>query len=259
MSIGIYPPPPTPSTDYFLEVAKGNVTGHTFMTAMGERESMGTTASGEDIWRGTATSIPTPADAGVQMDVVSTSAEDGAGGSTGVLTLSVHYLDAVGDEQEEIVTMNGTTPVPLNAANVRFVNDIHALTVGSNGVAVGVIDIYLQGSATTIYNMIDAGGNQSLVPHRMVPRAKTLYLQHWHATEAQNKRVALRIRSTDHNGVLIPGVFIFKDTTYIRLAATGPMPLHTVIPALSIVKVSGWAAVSGAESSCGWGGVLVDD
>ena len=256
MGLTVYPAPIV--ADFKTRVLLGEVPGYSIMNAMGERESIGTTVTGEDIWRGTATSIPAPSASGEQMEVVSSDAQDGVAGS-GVITLRVEYLDATGAEQTEDVTMNGVTGVPLLASNVRFVNDMYALTVGATGVAVGTIDIYQQGDATAIYNMIHLGGNKSLVPHRMVPLAKTLILQSWKATEAQAKRIAYRIRSTDMNGTIIPGVFCFKDTAYIKQATTGEMPLSASVPALSVVKVSGWAAQVGAEGSCSWWGYLVDD
>lgn len=257
MTLQVYPEPF--KMEYYAAVANGDVTGHTIMNAMGERLAMGTTATGEDIWRGTATSVPMIADAGVQLEVVSSDAEDGAGTSTGVLTVRIVYIDASGNQQTEDKTMNGLTGVPLDEANVRFVQDVYALTVGSVGVAVGNITVYLQGAASTVYNMIALGGNKSLVPHRMVPLGKTLILKGWHATEAQGKRVALRIRSTDMDGVLIPGVFCFKDVGFIKATSTGHIPLNIKIPALSIVKVSGWPAVVGAETSCSWWGLLFDE
>ncbi len=221
--------------------------------------NVGTTSTGEDIWLGSADVIPIPIDAGEQMEVVSSDNADNGATATGVLTVRVEYLDASGDEQTEDVTMNGTTGVALTATNVRFVNDIYALTVGSNGVAEGDITIYKQGASSTIYNFIENGGNKSLVPSRMVPNGKTLILQSWQATEAQSKRQSIRIRSTDMNGVLIPRVFCFKGVAYISKSTTGNIPVTANLPALSIIKVSSWALVSGGEVSCSWWGVLVDD
>jgi hypothetical protein len=254
------------NTDFFLEVAKGNVAGHSIFSAMGERVGFGTTASGEDVWRGndltpaptSDTTIPTPAPAGEQMTLVSESDADNGATATGVLTVELHYLDDTGAEQEEIVTLDGTNPVNTLATDIRFVNDMYSLTVGTNGVAEGHIKIYKTGTAGDVYNMIALGGNKSLVPHRMVPLAKTLYINEWHATEAQGKRVVFRLRSTDHHGVLVTGAFQFKDTMYLNKTALAA-PLSVVVPALSIVKVSGWAILAGAEGSCGWKGILVDD
>jgi hypothetical protein len=253
-----------------LATSAGFIAGVKIMSAMGEREAMSTTSQGEDIWRGnelsavpsapaSTTTIPTPADAGEQMTFISENDADNGATATGVLTLRMEYLDASGDEQTEDITMNGTTGVNTTATDIRFINDLYSLTVGSNGVAEGNIRVYKTGADTLVYNMIHIGGNKSLVPHRMVPLGKALIIKSWHAEEAQGRRVAVRVRSTDMNGTLIPGVFCFKGTTYLKQTTSGEISSNTKIPALSIVKISGWAAQAGAEVGCCWWGTLVDD
>ncbi len=254
------------TSGYLVEVARGNVSKQTLWHAICERESIGTTAAGEDCWRGNELSpaptshvlIPTPAPAGEQMTVVSESANDAAAG-TGIQTVRVNYLDASGDQQSEDVTLNGTTPVNTVATDIRFVNDFYALTVGTGGVAADHVKIYKTGTVGLVYNMIHQGGNKSLVSHRMVPAGHTLVLLWWHAEEAQGKRVAVRIRSTDFDGVLHAGTFLFKDPVYINKAATGQLDLYALIPALSIVKVSFWPDAAGAEGSASWTGILIED
>lgn len=250
--------------DFFLEIAKGNIAGHTLLRGYGEREDVGTTITGEDVWLGTATTVPAPAAAGEQITFVSTDDEDGgAGTDTGTLTLRMHYLDADGNEQSEDITMSGLTIVNSIATNVRFIQYIHTLTVGSNGVAVGTITAYKFGDAATIYSMIKVGGNMSLLTHRMVPLGKTLYITSFYATSsgktAQDQQLALRLRSTDHNGNLHSDVFIFKDTCYLKDAASSRnYKAYIKIPPLSVVKVSAWADVGGAEISASWEGILIE-
>lgn len=36
------------------------------------------------------------------------------------------------------------------------------------------------------------------------------------------------------------------------------LPLAVAVPALSIVKVTGWPLAAGADISCSWSGILVD-
>lgn len=247
------------TTDPHTQIALGNVQGQRIFRAMGERESMGTTVTGEDIWRGTATTIPMPGVAGEQMTLVSSNDADNGATATGVLSVEIHYLDDTGAEQIEVISLDGTTPVHTVATNMRFINDLHTKTVGSNGVAEGDIIIYKFGAATTIYNLISIGGNKSLVPNRMVPIGKKLILKAWHAEEAQSKRVNFRIRSTDIDGELLQGVFLFKDVAYLKQSTSPQNSLNVLVPALSIVKVSGWSSLAGAEGSCGWWGILVDD
>ena len=249
--------------NYLLNVGKGQVEGTTTMSAMGEYESGNVDADGQDVCRhedvGGPVRLPQPPDVGEQMTLQSTSQADNGTSTTGALTVRIEYLDADGVEQTEDVTLNGTTIVNTVATNIRFVNDMYTLTVGSNGVAEGNITIRAFGGAvaTDMYNMIALGGNKSLVPHRMVPLGKTLYLMQWHCAEANNKRAVFRLRSTDMNGVIIPGVFCFKDTCYVNGNPSGPLQLDAVpVPALSIVKVSYWASATGGEGSCGWWGYL---
>jgi hypothetical protein len=251
--------------EYLVEVGKGNIPKMTTMSAMGEYESGNTEAAGNDVYRGEQVGgpsrLPTPVSSGEQMTVVSDDTADTSAG-TGAQTIRIEYLDATGAEQTETITMNGTTGVNTVATDIRFVNDMYSLTVGSNGVAEGNITIIKLGGTigVDLYNMIAEGGNKSLIPHRMVPLAKTLYLMEWHCEEAQLKRAAYRIRSTDMNGVLIPGVFCFKDTAYLNRTTSGARSLHAIpVPALSVVKVSYWAIQAGGEGACGWWGYLVDD
>jgi len=254
----------TIENNFYEDVARGLFAQNSIMSALGERESIGTTSTGEDIWRGNElasaptshTTIPTPAAAGEQMRIVSESAADNGTSATGVLVVRLAYLDASGDEQTEDVTIDGTTGVNTAATDIRFVNDMYAISVGSGGIAAGHIYLHKTGTAGLVYNMIAAGGNKSLVPHRMVPRAKVLVLKGWGASEGGGKRVNVRLRSTDMSGVLRSGVFCFKGETYLNQSTSPEMALNIAVPALSIVKVSGWAAALNAEVGCHWWGIL---
>ena len=241
-----------------ISVAQGLVPGAEIFSGFGERDVINTTAAGEDIWLGAATTIPTPADAGEALFIVSDDAADDVDAGTGVRSVEIHYLDANGLPQAETVDMEGLTPVALDATNVRFVQRIHTATVGSGGVAAGDITIYKSGDAAAIYSMIQAGGNSSLVPHRMVPAGKRLIVYGWHATESKTKEVAFRIRTTsDDDQVVHPGIFLFKDSMFLS-NTTMDNRIAFAVPALAIIKVSGWAVVGGARGSCGWDGILID-
>jgi hypothetical protein len=260
------------TTDPVIQIAGNFVTGQKILRGLGERDTIQTTVTGEDLWRGnelsntpaslaSTTNIPIPADAGEQMSVISEDANDTSAGS-GVQTLTVSYLDAAGAEQTTTVTMNGTTAVPLTPTDVRFVQDLQSLTVGTGGVADGNIRIYKTSDATLVYSMIATGGNQSLVPSKMVPAGKTLILREWVASESStNKRCRVRLRA-DCNNEVPPvrqaGVFLFKSV--MALDGSGvQMPLAYTVPELSIVKASAWALSAGSEVSVHWWGVLIDD
>ena len=235
--------------------------GH--LELMGERESIAVVAAGEDVWRGSASSIPIPDQTnGVQMTLVSTSAADASGG-TGIRTVEVHYLDGNWDEQTETITMNGTTGVNTVATDIKFVQDIHASTVGSGGVAAGVVTIHLTGTPATVYDVIDAGGNMSLTMAKMVPAGFNLYISNWTASVAGNKPTFTRLRSTDHDRVLYNGgspVFIFKDVAVLETAPftrEWPREERIVVPPKSIIKVSVWATQAGGFVAASLVGELI--
>jgi len=250
--------------NFLTAVLRGDVPGYSVMNGMGEFESGIVDVDGADVCRaaevGGGARLPEPADAGEQMTVISTSLEDGPG-NNGILTLRIEYLDADGLFQTEDIVMNGTTAVDTVATDIRFVQDMYALTVGPVGVAQGDITVIKKGgaAATDLYQFIVAGGNKSLVPHRMVPVGCHLVLKSWSATEGNNKRAAFRLRSTDMNGLLLPGVFCFKDTTYLDGSTSGDMSIGVIVPALSIVKASYWSIIVGSEGSVRWWGYLIED
>ncbi len=255
-------------SNFLLEVQKGNVLKHSVMSGMGEFESGNVNVNGEDVARtedvGGPARLPTPDSAGEQFTIVSDAAADNASGS-GVRTVRLYIIRASdGAEHTEDITMNGTTGVDTVITDGMFINDMHGLTVGANGVAQGNITAVKKGGtvADDLYQFIAEGGNKSLVPHRMVPAGHELYLVSWHCTQSQaGKRAAYKIRSTDMYGVLTEGVFNFKDPLYLGGPdSSGEISLfYTPTPEYSIVKVSHWSDNAGTEGSCGWYGVLVED
>jgi len=82
-----------------------------------------------------------------------------AGGGTGIRTLRIDYLDALGVRQSETVTMNGTTAVLTTATDIGALLGLTAATVGSNGSAVGTVSVTNVGNTTT-FGGLAIGTNQ---------------------------------------------------------------------------------------------------
>jgi len=246
---------------YKLQVQSGLIPGVSILEAFGERDGMGTSVNGEDIWSGNELTpaasalIPIPPDAGDLMSIVCEDVNDTIAG-TGIQKIEIHYIDPDGIEQTTIVDTNGGTVA--TGILMRFVQYMHTTQVGSNGVSEGSIKIMKTGgsTATDVYNMILEGGNMSLTTNRMIPAGKTLYLQEWDNSEGNNDRVFMKIRSTDSGGVIFPRIFIFKDANIVRGSSSGQMAVAAICPEFSIVKVSGWPTSSGAEATAGWWGYL---
>ena len=155
-----------------IEIARGRVEGAQPVAVTGV---LTTTGAVTDImiFPGSTVKDPSVAPAGgVQMTLVSTSAQDGAAG-TGVRTLRFNYLDADLNPQSEIVTMNGTTPVLTTATNVRWVGDLTGLTFGSEKHVVGNITVTNSG---TRYKYLDAEARATRSTAFRVPAGKRLII-----------------------------------------------------------------------------------
>jgi len=236
------------------------------LQAIWERENIDKVTTGVDLWRGTADALPVPDQTTwEQMTLVSTNAADDDGG-TGINTVYIHYLDVNWEQQNETVILDGENPVNTIATDIKFVQDIHAVTVGSSGVAVWNITIYQTGDDTIVYDMIEAWGNMSLTISKMVPANKTFFLTRWTASATwAGKPIFLRIRSTDHHKVLYNWgnpTFIFKDTVTLEWWGTFVREWDTderiQIPAKSIIKISAWAVQSWANVAGSFEWELID-
>jgi len=252
-----------PNEDFKAKVLKGDVPGWSILRGFGEREGMGVPTNGCDVWRGNDSGvggddlIPLIDSAGIQISVKSSSANDTSAG-TGVRTIRLHYIKADGTEDSEDLVMNGTTGVTTTDTDIVHVQTLHALTVGSNTVAAGNITAYATVGGD-VYNLIALGGNMSMTMPRMVPAGHKLLVMGWDAEISSNDRIAFRLRSTDDEGVLIEGVFLFKDAAYMAKSNSGQLQALFTAPAFSIVKVSAWPDQTGGECSASWWGYLVAD
>jgi hypothetical protein len=175
-SLDQYPPVggmlPVMSQDYLYGLAEGDIAGHTPFAKLGYNAAVGATE--EDIWT-QSTVYPWIGAAGVALEVVSGDANDTVAGS-GIQKVRVGYLDTDYSSQSQIISMNGTTPVPLTDTTILRVNSIRATQVGANGVAAGLITCRLVGGAATIYRAIVAGYTRGRGAVYTVPLGKTLYL-----------------------------------------------------------------------------------
>lgn len=120
-----------------------------------------------------------------QRSLKSSSANDTAAG-TGARRVKVTYfaIDSSGvvtGPFSEIVTMNGTTAVPLVATNVCFIERMDAVSVGSNNNAAGDITLYANNDGTgTAIAVLAASDNQTFLGHHYVAtgaRCKILDVQ----------------------------------------------------------------------------------
>ena len=154
--------------DFYLEIQRGNILGMKIYTIPGRSDGVSQTAL-EDI-----TQIPgvtvLPRPGGIQLEIISTSANDDVGGS-GVQSVDIHYLDPAGVEQEETCPTNGLVAQLTVKSDFADIQWMHTRAIGTvGGVAAGNISLRGVGGGT-VFEYIKAGGNQSLTCRYVVPTA----------------------------------------------------------------------------------------
>lgn len=247
------------------EIARGNIDGMSDFIGFGERDHISETQQGCDLWGGTATSPPWPDQlGGEQMMVVSSNHDDRLTG-TGIQKVEVDYLDAIGHEQYETINMNGTAFVRTVGTNIRFVNAIHAMQIGSGTVSSGDVSICANGTLVTTYSMIPIGGNMSLNSQRMVPYGKTFYLYEWTAsavdqTAAATQAARVRLRATAIHGTRVAGVFLFNDTAQLNNSFYAKkFAIPKKIPQLSVIKATAWVNGTALYVAASYSGCLEEN
>jgi len=214
---------------YEHEIARGNVRGAYPYGAYGKLTTSG--AATDVLIRdddGTTLVVPQ----GVQLSIVSSSANDSAAG-TGARTVVVEYLNGDLDYSFEVVTLNGTTPVLTLATDVRWVQAVHMATAGSGGKAAGNITA-ANGGVT--YLKILAGERTTHNSFTRVPRQRRLFVTQMYAGSSSGSsasRVLVEAVSTQVNGLdqsetglyyKVAGIALQDSSATLTL--TAPLPVN---------------------------------
>jgi hypothetical protein len=172
--------------------------------------------------RATTYTEPTVA---AQLEVVSSSTSDTAAG-TGARTLRIVYYDeACAGPFTTDVVMNGTVAVATAATNIRFVESMYLLTVGSNGTNVGTITLRGIGGGA-IVGSIAASDGRTYWGHHYVATGCVSQIQELTAGMTLS-RGGVFLRSID---VLTAGAFERQITATQRLGGaltTSVAPLES--------------------------------
>lgn len=227
--------------DYLRDICRGGVVGASVFRCVGRNQDVDDVR--EDVWEPGGEYVFPPG-GGIQMRIVSTSASDGVGG-VGIRTVDIHYLDADGNENIEVVTLNGTTPVNTVATDIWRINDLHAKTAGTSGDAAGQISL-TNTAGTITYAFIETSGNRARQAVFTIPAGKKGFINEvWIGGNSEGGSAAnfaegyLRT-TTDYSGTeVLPGIFNFKWCAIVAsTTAVSEMECPIVVPALCDIKIS---------------------
>ncbi len=163
------------SEDLALQIARGTIQGHRVVHVFGYNPDVDSGAQ-ETVW--TYGGLYQHAPTAITMTVSSDSANDAAAG-TGARTVYITGINGTGGEVDEIVTLNGTTPVSTTH-QYSEINRAIVLTAGSGGANAGALyvgsGVVTAGVPATVYGHIAVGENQSLMGHWTVPADHTGFI-----------------------------------------------------------------------------------
>jgi hypothetical protein len=243
----------TSSMPYTMDIAEGNVTGHTAWSKHGYNAASGT--SPETVWAGSTGLYPFLA-AETQLTVESSNnVEDKAGGA-GALTVYVNYLDDAFAQKTATATLNGTTPVNLSAADVYRVQNFRVATCGANGVPTGNLSLKAGG---VTYGYIAAGFNKARTMVWTVPAGQVLYITQFIASAVGTKYARLINRANYDNKlntVLARGMFMgYTEALLLNSTEVVNFDPPTRLPATTDLKIDVIAEAAGVNTSVqlrGW-------
>lgn len=257
------------NNEFLIEVAKGNVPGHSLIHQYGRNPDTDPAASatavpvGRDLWHGgiagAAAWVP-PTDARIHQ-LASTDDEDGgAGTDTGALTCHVGGLDTNYKLVEETVTLNGTTDAPTAKA-YRMIHHMEILTAGSAGRNLGVITATADTDAT-VTDQIPVDRNHSASAMFMIPAGKTGYLLDWGGDLFRTAGVAT---TADLFLMEMPtgGVWAVRDDGAVVQASfphfRSPHEMEITFPAKALVKVIADPSAVAQDMGGSFSLLLIDD
>lgn len=224
------------SKDYFVGVAEGDLPHHSGFWRIGWNSAVGTVE--EDVWYG-GTYVYPPSSAHIVV-ARSETTNDGPGG-TGIQTALVTYLDNNYIERTTTVTLNGTE-IDLVATDIYRVNSLKALTVGSGGVAAGLVSLHASSAASPIYRAISSGYTRARSAFYTVPAGITLYVTDVTAGVGANQKTAARLTLRANYDPIIGSTlsffFPFWEQTIVDQGYTQHFPVPIMFPEKTDVKIS---------------------
>jgi len=198
--------------DFLVEVGKGNIEGHRIITIRSHSHLIDTFQ--QIVWCLPTDYVFPPA--ATLMNVSSSDVDDIAGGA-GAWNITVFGLDTDWVEQQEVIQMNGQTPVSTTKQYLR-INGLHGKDAGATETNEG--DIHIGVGATTAgvpkttYNIICAGEGNSLTGLYSIPVNHTGFLMTGRCGTADNKIVDFKIR---YRGTIIGENRMWKNMRHLHV------------------------------------------
>lgn len=255
------------SSDLMLDIAKGNVEGHSALNKFGRCTNLDSGVD-TDCWDGANPTtdqdtviLPTVARTHV---VTSTDSNDTAAG-TGMRTMTLCGLidwDTV--QACETLTLLGSFSVTTTNEYVA-INRMHGVTSGTSGPNAGIIAARAL-TDETISAQINASEGQTQMAHYCFPSIQTLYMTKYYASFNKSGGATGTVDIT----LLVnpepdsePSNWLTKHTQAVISSGTSlfshPFEPYFKMPGPGCAKVQGNSSAADIDGSAGFGAILVDN
>ncbi len=215
-----------PNRDFLLEVAKGNVAGHSLINKFGRNFDIDTGSIPEDVWGGGDLYTGHPTNTPETVDVYSASGNDTSAG-TGMRTCRIFGLKTSTStvyESEDII-LAGATHVTSTNTWYR-VNRLVGLTYGSGATNAGELTIEQTTTTSNVFAKVPAGGGQTAIACTTIPYGSTGYLVGGFMSivrasgAAGSANCSLRVRESGGSG--------YRSGQLFDVSTSFPLPLNEV-------------------------------
>jgi len=247
-----------------LAIAKGNVTGTSFIHKFGNAPSIDTVDGFVDIWDGVDSTLDTGKIASYTFsttdDIDTVSSSDN--GDT--QDIEIQGLDVNWDIVTQVKTLTGQTKVSLDTPLIRV---FRMQNIDSTDIA-GAVYCYVDGdisagvpdTATDVRAIINNGNNQTLMSIYSIPRGKTGYARSFYAAMATKKTSSSIINLKSR---VFGSVFRLKNVSSLNTAGTSRFQHTFVEPSVLTAKtdiiMSADTDTNDVAVGSGFDIVLVDD
>lgn len=160
--------------NFFIDVTRGLHTDKERIYKFGRNSDIDTGTAPEDIWEGGGTYTGQPIGDVETLEIFSSSANDTSAG-TGARTVTIYGLDSDFVEQEETLTLNGTTAVTSSNTYSRCTR-VRVRSAGSTGTNQGTLTVRHTTTTANVFAVVPIDANQSQIAAWTVPANKTFYI-----------------------------------------------------------------------------------
>ena len=228
------------SQPYLYSIAEGDIAGHNNFSKIAFNPDIGTTQ--ETIWSHGGEYVYPPV-TGTALEVVSDSAGDILGSSTGIWGVYVEYLDTNYDPKTAYVYLSGTAAQQVTGVTASRINGFRVWTGDGVGRPAGNITLRHSGGGT-VYSYITAGYTRARSSVYTVARGKTLFVTSVSFSAVGSKYVRFTSQATydTYRGVTTKAGILFYPFTEMFLlnsSFTKTLEVPTKFPAYTDLKISG--------------------